>query len=64
MHGGSVVDVTLISAPNTTKYQTGERDPKMHSTKKNNNWYFGMKIHAGVDADKQRLAKLSTSFRS
>ena len=50
MHGGSVVDATLISAPSSTKNQTGERDPEMHSTKKGNQWYFGMKVHIGVDA--------------
>ena len=50
MHGGSVVDATLISAPSSTKNQNGERDPEMHSTKKGNQWHFGMKVHAGVDA--------------
>lgn len=34
MHGGSVVDATLISAPSSTKNQNGERDPEMYSTKK------------------------------
>ena len=23
----------------------------MHQTKKSNQWYFGMKVHAGVDKD-------------
>ena len=27
-----------------------ECDPEMHSTQKGNQWYFGMKIHIGVDA--------------
>ena len=48
---GSVVDATLISAPSSTKYITGTRDPEMHQTKKGNNWYFGMKAHIAVDAD-------------
>ena len=26
------------------------RDPKMHQTKKGNQWYFGMKAHFGVDS--------------
>lgn len=34
MHGGSVVDATLVNAPSSTKNQNGERDPEMHSTKK------------------------------
>lgn len=27
----------------------GKRDPKMHQTKKGNQYYFGMKAHIGVD---------------
>ncbi|MBQ9421451.1 MAG: IS5 family transposase [Lachnospiraceae bacterium] len=50
MHGGSIVDATIISAPSSTKNKDGERDPEMHQTKKGNQWYHGMKIHAGVDA--------------
>lgn len=50
MHGGTVVDASLIAAPKSTKNQSGERDPEMHQTKKGNEWYFGMKVHAGVDA--------------
>ena len=26
------------------------RDSEMHQTQKGNEWYFGMKVHAGVDA--------------
>lgn len=50
MRGGTIVDATLISAPSSTKNRSGERDPEMHSTKKGNQWYFGMKAHIGVDA--------------
>lgn len=50
MRGGSIVDATIIPAPSSTKNATGKRDPQMHSTKKGNQWYFGMKAHAGVDA--------------
>ncbi len=39
-----------IAAPNSTKNQEGKRDPEMHQTKKGNEWHFGMKAHAGVDA--------------
>jgi len=51
MHGGTIVDATIISAPNSTKNSAGERDPEMHQTKKGNQWYHGMKVHAGVDAE-------------
>ena len=50
MHGGTIVDATIISAPSSTKNASCQRDPEMHQTKKGNQWYFGMKMHAGVDA--------------
>ena len=50
MPGGTIVDATIISAPCSIKNRTGKRDPEMHQTKKGNQWYFGMKIHSGVDA--------------
>jgi IS5 family transposase len=50
MRGGSIVDATIISAPTSTKNNPGKRDPEMHSTKKNNQYYFGAKAHISVDA--------------
>lgn len=50
MHGGTIVDATIIAAPSSTKNKEGKRDPEMHQTKKGNQWYHGMKVHAGVDA--------------
>ncbi len=50
MHGGTIVDATLVAAPSSTKNEKGERDPEMHQTKRGNQWYFGMKVHIGVDA--------------
>lgn len=50
MHGGTIVDATLIAASPSTKNKEGKRDPEMHQTKKGNEWHFGMKVHAGVDA--------------
>ncbi len=47
---GTLMDATIIEAPNSTKNKTGERDPEMHQTKKGNLWHFGMKAHIGVDA--------------
>ena len=51
LKAGTVVDATLISAPSSTKNDSGERDPEMHQTKKGNQWYFGMKAHVGTDAE-------------
>lgn len=50
MQGGTIVDATIISAPSSTKNQTNSRDPEMASTKKGNQYYFGMKCHIGTDA--------------
>jgi len=50
MHGGSIVDATLIDAPSSTKNAEGKRDPEMHQVKKGNQWYFGERLHVGVDA--------------
>lgn len=50
MRGGSIVDATIIQAPSSTKNAHNERDPEMKSTKKGNQYYFGMKAHIGVDA--------------
>ena len=50
MHGGTIVDATIINAPSSTKNADKARDPEMHSTKKGKEWRFGMKAHVGVDA--------------
>ena len=50
MHGGTIVDATIIQAPSSTKNDSHERDPEMCQTKKGNEWYFGMKAHVGTDA--------------
>ena len=47
---GTIVDASIISAPSSTKNQKKERDPDMHSTRKGQQWYFGMKAHIGVDS--------------
>jgi IS5 family transposase len=48
---GTIVDATLIAAPPSTKNRERKRDAEMSSTKKGNNYHFGMKAHIGVDAD-------------
>jgi len=44
MKRGTIVDATLISAPSPTKNKDKSRDPEMSSTKKGNQWHFGMKV--------------------
>jgi IS5 family transposase len=50
LSGGTIVDATLIAAPPSTKNEEQKRDPEMQQTKKGNQWYFGMKLHIGVDS--------------
>lgn len=44
------MDATIISAPSPTKNKDNARDPEMHLTRKGQKWYFGMKLHIGVDS--------------
>ena len=46
---GTIVDATIISAPSSTKNESGARDPEMRQARKGQQWFFGMKLHIGVD---------------
>jgi transposase, IS5 family len=61
LRSGTLVDATIIDAPSSTKNKAKARDPEMSSTKKGNDWYFGMKAHIGVDADSGVTHSLETS---
>jgi transposase, IS5 family len=50
LKSGTIVDATIIGAPSSTKNQEKARDPEMHQTRKGQQWYFGMKLHIGVDS--------------
>lgn len=47
---GTIVDATIIGAPSSTKNAQKKRDPEMHQTRKGKQWFFGMKLHIGVDS--------------
>lgn len=47
---GTIVDASIIAAPSSTKNAAKARDPQMHQTRKGQQWYFGMKLHIGVDS--------------
>lgn len=49
VHGGTIVDATIIEAPSSKKNAQTKADPEMHSVKKGNQWHFGMRAHIGVD---------------
>jgi len=58
---GTIVDASIINAPSSTKNKDKQRDPEMHQTKKGNEWYFGMKMHIGVDSKTGIVHSVSTS---
>jgi IS5 family transposase len=47
---GTIVNAKIIAAPSSTKNADKQRDPEMHQTRKGQQWYFGMKLHIGVDS--------------
>ncbi len=59
--GGTIVDVTIIQAPRSTRNRERRPDPEMRQTKKGNQWYFGMKAHIGVDARTKRIHSVATT---
>ncbi|MBB5463898.1 IS5 family transposase [Paraburkholderia sp. Cpub6] len=50
LKSGTIVDATIIGAPSSTKNEQKARDPEMHQTRKGRQWYFGAKLHIGVDS--------------
>jgi IS5 family transposase len=59
--GGTIVDATIIAAPSSTKNVAGARDPEMHQTRKGQQWYFGMKLHVGVDSKTKLIHSVATT---
>jgi transposase, IS5 family len=51
LKAGTVIDATLIAASSSTKNKAHKRDPDMHSSKKGEQMYFGMKAHIGAYAE-------------
>ena len=58
---GTVVESTLIAAPSSTQNEQKARDPERHQTRKGKNWYFGMKLHIGVDVVSGLVHSLATT---
>ena len=61
MHGGTITDATIMSASSSTKNKDKQRDPEMKSTKKGSNYYFGAKLHTGVDAGSGAIVNQTTT---
>jgi IS5 family transposase len=48
---GTIVDATIIAAPDSAKNKERKPNAEMRATKKGNKTYFGLKAHIGVDKD-------------
>jgi len=59
--GGTIVDATIIAAASSTKNEAQARDPEMHQTRKGQQWYFGMKLHIGVDSKSKLIHSMETT---
>lgn len=57
----TLVDATIMAAPSSTKNKEKARDPEMHSTRKGNQWYFGLKAHIGVDGESGLVHSLTST---
>ena len=62
---GTIVDATIqptiIQAPSSPKNREGQRDPEMHQVRKGKQYYFGMKLHIGVDAETGMVHSMETT---
>ncbi len=47
---GTTLDATILGAPSSTQNRDCRRDPEMHQTRNGRQWYFGMRLHIGVDS--------------
>ena len=72
MKQGTIIDATFIATQlhlyegearvrRRRQNKTNERDPEMHQTKKGNQWYFGMKVHIGVDSESGLIHSVETT---
>jgi len=59
--GGTILDATIIAAPSSTKNKALARDPEMRQTRKGQQWYFGMKLHVGVDSRTKLIHAMTTT---
>lgn len=55
------MDATIVDASSSTKNEAQARDPEMSSTKKGIDWFSGMRVHIGVDAESGGSHSLETS---
>jgi len=60
--GGTIVDATIHNAPSSTKNRNKRHDAGTPRTRRDNQWYFGMKPIFGVDADTRLIHAVATTL--
>lgn len=58
---GTIEDAKIISAPRSTKNESGEHDSEIHQTRKGQQWLFGMELHLEVDAALGLIHSMATT---
>ena len=58
---GTMIDATIVQAPSSTKNKEKQRDPEMKSTRKNNQYFFGLKVHIGSDVNSNTIHTASVT---
>lgn len=58
----SIVDASIIDVPSSTKNAERKCDPEMHQTRKGKQWFFGMKMHIGLDDTHGLIHNLETTL--
>ncbi len=48
-------------APSLKNEKKREQEPGMHQTRKGNQWFFGMKMHLGVDRNSDLIHSAATT---
>lgn len=64
MNTGTIVDAMIINAPSSTKNKGKQRDPDMRSTRKGDQWYFGMKAYIGVDSQTKVIHAVAATSKN
>lgn len=58
---GTIVDLTIIASPSSTKNKNKKRDKDAHSVKKGNTWQFKYKEHIGVNSQTDLVHTVKTT---
>ena len=58
MQNGTIFDARIIQASTSRKSQQGQPEPELGVTKKGNPWYYGIKVHVGVESQTKLIPSM------